>query len=76
LFTLDKRNAKNPSIVLTKLINFAQDGGGPAAVLRTGSGSQAAPKFVPFGNMVDRAFNSARNKPAIPAGESQGDRGI
>jgi Circadian oscillating protein COP23 len=76
LFTLDKRNAKNPSIVLTKLINFAQDGGGPAAVLRAGSGSQAAPQFVPFGNIVDRAFNSARNKPAIPAGESQGDRGI
>lgn len=76
LFTLDKRNAKNPSVVLTRLINFAQDGGGPAAVLRAGSGNQPTQQFVPFGNMVDRAFNSTRNKPGIPAGEAEGDRGI
>jgi hypothetical protein len=76
LFTLDKRNAKNPSVVLTRLINFAQDGGGPAAVLRAGTGNQSTPQFVPFGNMVDRAFNSAKNRPDIPIVKPQDDRGI
>ncbi|MEG3835096.1 COP23 domain-containing protein [Microcoleus sp. MON2_D6] len=75
LFTLDKRNAKNPGDALTKLINFAQDGSGPVAVFRTGAPS-AAPQFVPFGDMVDRAFNSPNKKPSVPVAKPQGDRGI
>ncbi|MEG5016621.1 MULTISPECIES: COP23 domain-containing protein [unclassified Microcoleus] len=75
LFTLDKRNAKNPGEALTKLINFAQDGSGPVAVFRTGAPS-SAPQFVPFGDMVDRAFNSPNKKPSVPVAKPQGDRGI
>lgn len=77
LFTLDKRNAKNPGEALAKLINFAQDGGGPVAVFRTGAGSQSsAPQFVPFGDMVDRAFNSTTNQPSVPREKPKSDRGI
>src|SRR4028119_1320570 len=47
LFTLDKRNAKNPGDALTRLINFAQDGSGPVTTFRTGTQS-SAPQFVPF----------------------------
>ncbi|MEG4973291.1 MULTISPECIES: COP23 domain-containing protein [unclassified Microcoleus] len=75
LFTLDKRNAKNPGDALTRLINFAQDGGGPVTTFRTGTQS-SAPQFVPFGDMVDRAFNSPNNKPSVPIAKPQGDRGI
>ncbi len=75
LFTLDKRNAKNPGDALTRLINFAQDGGGPVTTFRTGTQS-SAPQFVPFGDMVDRAFNSPNNKPSVPVAKPQGDRGI
>jgi hypothetical protein len=75
LFTLDKRNAKNPGDALTRLINFAQDGGGPVTTFRTG-GQSSAPQFVPFGDMVDRALNSPNNKPSVPVTKPQGDRGI
>jgi hypothetical protein len=75
LFTLDKRNAKNPGDALTRLINFAQDGSGPVTTFRTGTQS-SAPQFVPFGDMVDRAFNSPNNKPSVPVAKPQGDRGI
>ncbi|NQE35363.1 hypothetical protein E5S67_03094 [Microcoleus sp. IPMA8] len=75
LFTLDKRNAKNPGDALTRLINFAQDGGGPVTTFRTGTQS-SAPQFVPFGDMVDRAFNSPNKKPSVPVAKPQGDRGI
>ena len=75
LFTLDKRNAKNPGDALTRLINFAQDGGGPVTTFRTRTQS-SAPQFVPFGDMVDRAFNSPNKKPSVPAAKPQGDRGI
>jgi hypothetical protein len=75
LFTLDKRNAKNPGNALTRLINFAQDGGGPVTTFRTGAQS-SAPQFVPFGDMVDRALNSPNNKPSVPVAKPQGDRGI
>jgi hypothetical protein len=75
LFTLDKRNAKNPGDALTRLINFAQDGGGPVTTFRTGAQS-SAPQFVPFGDMVDRAFKSPNNKPSVPVAKPQGDRGI
>ncbi|MBE9187790.1 hypothetical protein IQ270_24865 [Microcoleus sp. LEGE 07076] len=75
LFTLDKRNAKNPGEALTRLINFAQDGSGPVTTLRTGAPS-SAPQFVPFGDIVDRAFNSPNNKPSVPVAKPQGDRGI
>jgi hypothetical protein len=75
LLTLDKRNAKNPGDALTRLINFAQDGGGPVTTFRTGTQS-SAPQFVPFGDMVDRAFNSPNNKPSVPVAKPQGDRGI
>jgi hypothetical protein len=75
LFTLDKRNAKNPGDALTRLINFAQDGGGPVTTLRTG-GQSSAPQFVPFGDMVDRALNSPNNKPSAPVVKPQGNRGI
>jgi hypothetical protein len=75
LFTLDKRNAKNPGEALTRLINFSQDGGGPVTTLR-GGGQSSAPQFVPFGDMVDRAFNSPNNKPSVPVAKPQGDRGI
>jgi Circadian oscillating protein COP23 len=77
LFTLDRRNAKNPGEALTRLINFAQDGGGPVTTFKAGPGSQSStPKFVPFGDMVDRAFNSTRNQPSIPAEKPKSDRGI
>ncbi|WP_333454498.1 COP23 domain-containing protein [Microcoleus sp. herbarium5] len=76
LFTLDKRNAKNPGDALTRLINFAQDGSGPVTTLRTSRGPSSAPQFVPFGDMVDRAFNSPNNKPSVPVAKPQGDRGI
>jgi Circadian oscillating protein COP23 len=69
LFTLDKRNAKNPGDALTRVINFAQDGGGSPLESRTITGQSSAPQFVPFGDMVERALNSPNNKP-------QGDRGI
>jgi hypothetical protein len=75
LFTLDKPNAKNPDDALTRWINFAQDGGGPVTTLRGGAQS-SAPQFVPFGDMVDRAFNSPNNKPSVPVAKPQGDRGI
>ena len=75
LFTLDKRNAKNPGDALTRLINFSQDGGGPVTTLR-GGGQSSAPQFVPFGDMVDRALNSPNNKPSVPVTKPQGDRGI
>jgi hypothetical protein len=75
LFTLDKHNAKNTGDALTRLINFAQDGGGSVTVFRTGSQS-SAPEFVPFGDMVDRALNSPNNKPSVPVAKPQGDRGI
>ena len=75
LFTLDKRNAKNPGDALTRLINFSQDGGGPVTTLR-GGGQSSAPQFVPFGNMVDRALNSPNNKPSVPVEKPQGNRGI
>jgi hypothetical protein len=75
LFTLDKRNAKNPGDALTRLINFSQDGGGPVSTFR-GGGQSSAPQFVPFGDMVDRALNSPNNKPSVPVTKPQGDRGI
>ena len=75
LFTLDKHNAKNTGDALTRLINFAQDGGGSVTVFRTGTQS-SAPEFVPFGDMLDRAFNSPNNKPSVPVAKPQGDRGI
>lgn len=77
LFTLDSRNAKNPSQVLTRLINFAQDGGGPATVLRTRAGEQSsAQQFVPFGDLVDRSFHSTKNQPSVPVQKPESDRGI
>ncbi len=77
LFTLDSRNAKNPSQVLTRLINFAQDGGGPVTVLRTRAGEQSsAQQFVPFGDLVDRSFHSIKNQPSVPVQKPESDRGI
>lgn len=77
LFTLDRRNAKNPGEALTRLINFAQDGGGPVTTFKAGPGSQSsAPQFVPFGTLVDRAFNSTRNQPSVPREKPKSDRGI
>ena len=75
LFTLDKRNAKNPGDALTRLINFAQDGSGPVTTFK-GGGQSSAPQFVPFGDMVDRALNSSNNKPSVPVAKPQGNRGI
>lgn len=75
LFTLDKRNAKNPGEALTRVINFAQDGGGSPLESRTTTGQSSAPQFVPFGDMVERALNSP-NKPSVPVVKPQGDRGI
>ena len=77
LFTLDSRNAKNPSQVLTRLINFAQDGGGQATVLRTRAGEElSAQQFVPFGDLVDRSFRSTKNQPSVPVQKPDSDRGI
>ncbi len=77
LFTLDSRNAKNPSQVLTRLINFAQDGGGPVTVLKTRAGEErSAQQFVPFGDLVDRSFHSIKNQPSVPVQKPESDRGI
>lgn len=77
LFTLDSRNAKNPSQVLSRLINFAQDGGGPVTVLRTKPGEEVSTQqFVPFGDLVDRSFHSTKNQPSVPVKKPESDRGI
>jgi hypothetical protein len=77
LFTLDSRNAKNPSQVLSRLINFAQDGGGPVSVLRTKPGEEVSTQqFVPFGDLVDRSFHSTKNQPSVPVKKPESDRGI
>ncbi len=36
LFTLDRKNAKNPGAVLTRLVNFAENGAEQAVTSRTG----------------------------------------
>ncbi|WP_377475935.1 MAG: COP23 domain-containing protein [Microcoleus anatoxicus] len=77
LFTLDSKNAKNPSEVLSRLINFAQDGGGQVTVLRTRNPEQlSSQQFIPFGDLVDRSFHSTTNKPSVPAEKPESDRGI
>ena len=77
LFTLDSRNAKNPSQVLTRLINFAQDGGGQVTVLKTRRGEElSGQQFVPFGVLVDRSFHSTKNQPSLPVQKPESDRGI
>jgi len=77
LFTLDSRNAKNPSQVLSRLINFAQDGGGPVTVLRTRRGEElSGQQFVPFGDLVDRSFHSTKNQRSVPVQKPESDRGI
>ncbi len=77
LFTLDSRNAKNPSQVLSRLINFAQDGGGPVSVLRTRAGGElSGQQFVPFGDLVDRSFQSTKNQPSVPVQKPESYRGI
>ncbi|WP_341730688.1 COP23 domain-containing protein [Microcoleus sp. EPA2] len=72
LFTLDRKNASNPGAVLTRLVNFAENGVGQAVVSRTRPTDEPEQQYVSLQDLVDRALNTA---PA-PVKAQPSNRGI
>lgn len=72
LFTLDRKNANNPGAVLTRLVNFAENGAGQAVVSRTRPTGESEQQYVSLQDLVDRSLNSA---PA-PVKAQPSNRGI
>lgn len=58
LFTLDRKNARNPGAVLARLVNFAENGAGQAVVSRTQPAGEPEQQYVSLQDLVDRSLGS------------------
>lgn len=72
LFTLDRKNARNPGAVLARLVNFAENGAGEAVVSRTRPTGEAEQQYVSLQDLVDRSLNSGSE----PVQAQPSNRGI
>lgn len=71
LFTLDRKNASNPGAVLTRLVNFAENGAGQAVVSRTRPTGEPEQQYISLQDLVDRSLNSAP-EPVTPQPSNRG----
>ena len=72
LFTLDRKNARNPGAVLARLVNFAENGAGQAVTSRARPNAEPEQQYVPLQDLVDRSLNSGSE----PVQAEPGNRGI